>query len=453
MRDDDLQACLRVLSELAEAPEDDPDRVRVREAAQAFLGRTRHHERAGKRRRLAERDAAALAGAPAPAVTTGVPAPAVTTGVPAPAVTTGVPGPAAGAVARAAEPSSRIDGLTRCYVCKAHFRTADKRYERLCPVCAEENARRRTARTDLTGRRAVVTGGRVKAGFELVLKLLRDGAAVTALTRFPQDARRRFAAVPDHEEWADRLTVTGMDLRDVPAVVRWCDEQVAAGEPLDILVNLAAQTVRPPAASYEALLAGEHTAELTAGQTPPPEEGAPDTAVSVAVDVAGLLPDPAPDNSWTRLVHEVDPVELLEVQLINVTAPFLLIGRLRPLLVGSPRPRRYVVNVSAAEGQFGRVYKGPEHPHTNMAKAALNMLTLTSAAELAAAGVYVTSVDPGWFSDQQPDPDRRRRAAAGFRPPLDAVDAAARVYDPIVRGEAGDPPYGCLLKDYRVAPW
>ncbi|MEV3982355.1 SDR family NAD(P)-dependent oxidoreductase [Nonomuraea sp. NPDC049758] len=431
MRDDDLQACLRVLSELAEAPEDDPDLVRVREAARAFLSRTRHHERAGKRRRLVERDAAALAG------------------VPAPAVMTGVPGPAAGAVARTAEPSSRIDGLTRCYVCKAHFRAADERYERLCPVCAEENARRRTARTDLTGRRAVVTGGRVKAGFELVLKLLRDGAAVTALTRFPQEARRRFAAVPGHEKWADRLTVTGMDLRDVPAVVRWCDEQVTAGEPLDILVNLAAQTVRPPAASYEALLAGERTAELTAGQTPPPEEGTPDTAV----DVAGLLPDPAPDNSWTRLVHEVDPVELLEVQLINVTAPFLLIGRLRPLLVGSPRPRRYVVNVSAAEGQFGRVYKGPEHPHTNMAKAALNMLTLTSAAELAAAGVYVTSVDPGWFSDQQPDPDRRRRAAAGFRPPLDAVDAAARVYDPILRGEAGDPPYGCLLKDYRVAPW
>jgi NAD(P)-dependent dehydrogenase (short-subunit alcohol dehydrogenase family) len=172
------------------------------------------------------------------------------------------------------------------------------------------------------------------------------------------------------------------------------------------------------------------------------------------VDIAGLLPDPSPDNSWTRLVHEIDPVELLEVQLINVTAPFLLLGRLRPLLERSPHPRRYVVNVSAVEGQFDRHYKGPEHPHTNMAKAALNMLTRTSASELAGRGVHVTSVDPGWFTDQQPAPDRERRAAAGFRPPLDVVDAAARIYDPIVRGERdGDPPHGCLLKDYRVANW
>ncbi|GAA3649048.1 SDR family NAD(P)-dependent oxidoreductase [Nonomuraea antimicrobica] len=417
-----------MLSELAEAPDGDPDLVRVQHAVSAFTKRTRQNERARKRRRRAEEDAVALATGTAPITTTGAP----------------VEGAAAWPPAPPAALSRRIHGLTRCYVCKAHFREVDEHYDRLCPVCAEENRRRRTARTDLTGRRAIVTGGRVKAGFELVVKMVRDGAAVTALTRFPQDARRRFAAVPDFGEWSDRLTVTGMDLRDIPSVVRWCDEQVAAGEPLDILVNLAAQTVRPPASSYEELLAGEHTAELTMGQASLPVG---------AVDVAGLLPDPSPDNSWTRLVHEIDPVELLEVQLINVTAPFLLLGRLRPLLVRSPCPRRYVVNVSAAEGQFGREYKGSEHPHTNMAKAALNMLTLTSAVELAATGVYLTSVDPGWFSDQHPDPDRRRRAAAGFRPPLDAVDAAARVYDPIVRGEAGDPPYGCLLKDYRVAPW
>jgi NAD(P)-dependent dehydrogenase (short-subunit alcohol dehydrogenase family) len=430
VREDDLQVCLKVLSELAEAPDGDPDLVRVQHAVSAFIKRTRRNEPARKRRRRAEEDAAALASGTAPVITTGVPGPAE--------------GATAWSPALPAVLSRRIDRLTRCYACKAHFREVDELYDRLCPICAEENRRRRSARTDLTGRRAIVTGGRVKAGFELVLRMVRDGAAVTALTRFPQDARRRFAAVPDFGEWWDRLTVTGMDLRDIPSVVRWCDEQVAAGEPLDILVNLAAQTVRPPASSYEALLAGENTTELTTGQVSLPEG---------TVDVAGLLPDPSTDNSWTRLVHEIDPVELLEVQLINVTAPFLLIGRLRPLLVRSPRPRRYVVNVSAAEGQFGRVYKGAEHPHTNMAKAALNMLTLTSAAELAAAGVFLTSVDPGWFSDQQPDPDRRRRAAAGFQPPLDVVDAAARVYDPIVRGEAGDPLYGCLLKDYRVAPW
>ncbi|MFC5753686.1 SDR family NAD(P)-dependent oxidoreductase [Actinomadura rugatobispora] len=348
-----------------------------------------------------------------------------------------------------------LGGLLSCYVCKAHFDEADAFYHRLCPPCAEEHHEHRHARADLTGRRAIVTGGRVKAGFELVLKMLRDGASVTALTRFPADARRRFAAVPDRGDWWDRLTVTGMDLRDIPALVRWCDELNAAGEPLDILVNLAAQTLRHPPESYAALLEGEGAA--APALAPAASASVPLLPVATrsgTVDIAGLLPDPSPDNSWTRLVHEIDPIELLEVQLINVTAPFLLLGRLRPLLERSPHPRRYVVNVSAVEGQFDRHHKGPEHPHTNMAKAALNMLTRTSASELAGRGVHVTSVDPGWFTDQQPAPDRERRAAAGFRPPLDVVDAAARIYDPIVRGERdGDPPHGCLLKDYRIASW
>ncbi|SDK23280.1 NAD(P)-dependent dehydrogenase, short-chain alcohol dehydrogenase family [Nonomuraea maritima] len=432
MQEDDLRVCLRVLAELAEAPHDDPDLVRVQQAVSAFTKRTRQNARAAERRRRVAEDAAALA-SPRPGPRTE--AHAV---VPLQEGRAEYP-PAAGRWS----PVGSGDKVRRCYMCKSHFLGAG----RLCPPCDAENRAHRHARADLTGRRAVVTGGRVKAGFELVLKLLRDGAEVTAITRFPHDARRRFAAVPDSPDWAARLTVTGMDLRDVPTLLRWCDAQVEAGRPLDILVNLAAQTVRPPAQSYAALLAAERAAELTAG---------PATVLTMelaAADRDGLIPDLSPDNSWTRLVEDVDPVEFLEVQLINVTAPFLLLGRLRPLLESSPHPRRYVVNVSAAEGQFDRRYKSPGHPHTNMAKAALNMLTRTSADELATHAVYMTSVDPGWFSDQQPEPDRRRRAAAGFRPPLDDVDAAARVYHPIVCGERGDPPYGCLLKDYRVAPW
>lgn len=442
MRDDDVRTCLRVLAELADAPDGDPDVARVRAAAGAFVRRTRERERAEARRRRAAADARMLA-----------------------ATATGAAGRVEGAPAeppREPVPSGTVTGgLRACYVCKAHFREADAFYHRLCPPCAREHRRHRHARADLAGRRAIVTGGRVKAGFELVLKLLRDGAAVTVLTRFPADARRRFAEVADRDDWHDRLTVTGMDLRDVPSLARWCDALVEAGEPLDILVNLAAQTLRHPPESYAELLAGEGApgGELRAGGLdhrrglaapgPPPVPLA-----AGAVDVAGLLPDPAPVNSWTRLVHEVDPVELLEVQLINVTAPFVLLGRLRPLLELSRHPRRYVVNVSAVEGQFDRVYKGAEHPHTNMAKAALNMLTRTTASELAENGVHVTSVDPGWFTDQQPEPARARRTAAGFRPPLDVVDAAARIYHPIVRGERdGDPPSGCLLKDYQVANW
>lgn len=169
--------------------------------------------------------------------------------------------------------------------------------------------------------------------------------------------------------------------------------------------------------------------------------------------MAGLLPDPSAANSWSARLGGVEPVDLLEAQLVNAVAPFLLADRLLPLMLASPHPRRYVVNVSAVEGQFAAAYKTGGHPHTNMAKAALNMLTRTSAGELAARHVYMCSVDTGWITDEKPLPERDRHARTGWRTPLDVVDGAARVYDPIVRGEAGDPVHGVLLKDYREVPW
>ena len=176
-------------------------------------------------------------------------------------------------------------------------------------------------------------------------------------------------------------------------------------------------------------------------------------AAQQAIDAGGLVPDLDAVNSWSRHVQEVDPVELLEVQLCNQTAPFILLDRLRPALAASPFDRTFVVNVSAMEGQFGRTYKGPGHPHTNMSKAALNMLTRTSAHEMLRDGILMTSVDTGWITDERPHPTRMRLAGEGFHAPLDLVDGAARVYDPIVRGEAGEDLYGCFLKDYEPAPW
>ena len=177
-------------------------------------------------------------------------------------------------------------------------------------------------------------------------------------------------------------------------------------------------------------------------------------AANTAIDAGGLVPDMAASNSWVQRVEEVDPLELLEVQLCNVTAPFILVSRLRAALAASPARRKYVVNVSAMEGQFGRGYKGPGHPHTNMAKAALNMLTRTSAQELLETdGILMTSVDTGWITDERPHPTRMRLADAGFHAPLDLVDGAARVYDPIVRGERGEDIYGCFLKDYEPSAW
>ena len=177
-------------------------------------------------------------------------------------------------------------------------------------------------------------------------------------------------------------------------------------------------------------------------------------ALGSAIDAGGLVPDLHPVNSWIQRVNEVDPLELLEVQLCNTTAPFILVSRLRPALAAAQARRTYIVNVSAMEGQFSRGYKGPGHPHTNMAKAALNMLTRTSAQELLESdGILMTSVDTGWITDERPHPMRMRLAEDGFHAPLDLVDGAARVYDPIVRGEAGEDIHGCFLKDYEPSPW
>jgi NAD(P)-dependent dehydrogenase (short-subunit alcohol dehydrogenase family) len=176
-------------------------------------------------------------------------------------------------------------------------------------------------------------------------------------------------------------------------------------------------------------------------------------AAGTAVDAGGLVPDLYSHNSWTQRVEQVDPVELLEVQLCNMTAPFILVSRLRPALAASPARRKYVVNVSAMEGQFARGYKGPGHPHTNMAKAAMNMLTRTSAQEMLSDSILMTSVDTGWITDERPHVTKMRLAEEGFHAPLDLVDGAARVYDPIVRGERGEDLYGCFLKDYEPAEW
>jgi NAD(P)-dependent dehydrogenase (short-subunit alcohol dehydrogenase family) len=386
--------------------------------------------------------------------------------------------------------ATRVVGTLRsaraCYVCKQRFTEVDAFYHQLCPPCAALNAARRDARTDLTGRRALLTGGRAKIGMHLALRLLRDGAHTTVTTRFPVDAVRRFTAMPDSPQWLHRLRVVGLDLRDPRQVVDLCDAVAAAG-PLDVLVNNAAQTVKRSAGSYAQLLAAEQ-APLPAGELPEvvdlsrgpaalPGTGVPTVtldsghaftalaltsgsaslarvAAGTAIDAAGLVPDLEASNSWSQQVHEVDALELLEVQLCNVTAPFLLVSRLRPALAASPARRTHVVNVSAMEGSFGRGYKGPGHPHTNMAKASLNMLTRTSAADmLATDGILMTSVDTGWITDERPHPTRARLAEEGFHAPLDLVDGAARVYDPVVRGEAGEDVHGVFLKDYRVVPW
>ena len=160
-------------------------------------------------------------------------------------------------------------------------------------------------------------------------------------------------------------------------------------------------------------------------------------------------------NSWRLMAAEVSTVELLETQLVNAVAPFVLNARLKPLMLRSPERDQHVVNVSAVEGQFYRRFKTTKHPHTNMAKAALNMMTRTCAAEYEADGIHMNSVDTGWVSDEDPvEIAERKTAEHRFHPPLDIVDGAARIVDPVISGfNSGEHVSGQFLKDYQPTDW
>jgi len=441
----DLRKCLAVIAQVDDLPTEHPDAVAVRRATAGLFKTVKDRRRAERRAAVAAADRAVMA-----ATATAAPGRIddETSGI---ALVSSVPGASAGTLIRARP----------CYQCKARYTEVDAFYHQLCPACARLNRERREARTDLTGRRALLTGGRAKIGMYIALRLLRDGAQTTITTRFPRDAARRFASMPDSAEWLDRLQIVGIDLRQPGQVVALADA-VAAGGPLDVLINNAAQTVRRSPDAYALLVAGEAGAlpsapgvlELGAAPDLHPVTTLALTARSTTIDAGGLVPDEVDHNSWTQRVDEVDPVEMLEVQLCNMTAPFILISRLRAALAASTARRTYVVNVSAMEGSFGRGYKGPGHPHTNMAKAALNMLTRTSAREmLDADGILMTSVDTGWITDERPHATKVRLADEGFHAPLDLADGAARVYDPIVRGEAGEDVCGVFLKDYSATAW
>lgn len=396
-----------------------------------------------------------------------------------------------------------------CYVCKAEFTKLHHFYDTMCPGCAEFNYRKRFQTAPLNGRTALITGSRVKIGYQASLMMLRSGARVIATTRFPVDSALRYSREKDYEDWKDRLHIYGLDLRHTPSVEIFTSYIEQTFDRLDILINNAAQTVRRPPGFYahlmenetrdfpslpaeiKGILSGHHECVARLNSFSSPDTGpeselpvvwngkAPGIGIRASAELSMIpyaydhtLPvdevfpkgeldadlqqvDLRDTNSWRLKLGEIQTAEMLEIQLINAVAPFVLCNRLAPMMKRDFTGEKHIVNVTAMEGKFFRFKSTGRHPHTNMAKAALNMLTHTSAGELVKFGIYMNAVDTGWVTDEDPAKlSAIKQELHDFQPPLDIVDGAARVCDPFFDGIlTGKHWCGKFLKDYMPIDW
>ncbi|MGB1040709.1 MAG: SDR family NAD(P)-dependent oxidoreductase [Flavobacteriales bacterium] len=402
----------------------------------------------------------------------------------------------------------KLESPRNCYVCKDEFTELHHFYDTMCMDCGDFNYAKRFQTADLTDQVAVVTGSRLKIGYHITLILLRSGAEVVATTRFPVDSAIRFSKEEDYDEWSDRLHIHGLDLRHIPSVEIFCNFIESKFSRLDILINNAAQTVRRPAGFYAHMMENEEKpfeelplkaqellkdhkvcldelnsfSEKTIDKKNLPvswHSNRPGIGISASAKLSQIpysfdnaiaskevFPEGKLDadlqqvdlrknNSWNTALGDVEPLEMVEAQLVNAIAPFVLCNRLIHLIRKHKTFKKHIINVSAMEGKFHTFHKISRHPHTNMAKAALNMMTHTSASEFGKDGVFMNAVDTGWVTDEDPvQLSKKKEEEHDFQPPLDIVDGAARVLDPLIDGiNTGKHWNGQFLKDYKPISW
>ena len=397
-----------------------------------------------------------------------------------------------------------------CYVCKTMYNKLHHFYDTMCKECGDFNYAKRFQTASMKGQVALVTGSRLKIGYHITLMMLRAGATVIATTRFPVDSALRYSKEADFTDWGHRLKIHGLDLRHIPSVEIFCNYVEQQYERLDVLINNAAQTVRRPTGFYKHLMPNEGSdyndltgfaqdllrdhhdvvqelsslnieaassenknapvawqgKQVGVGLTSSAQLSQIPYTIDNSLTTEEVFPDGKLDadlqqvdlrntNSWRLKLGEISTDEMLEVQLVNSVAPFVLCNRLASLMKKDDTGMKHVINVSAMEGKFHRFYKEDRHPHTNMAKAALNMMTHTAATDFAKYGIYMNAVDTGWVTDEDPvELANRKMEEHDFQPPLDIVDGAARVLDPLFDGiNTGKHWSGKFLKDYRPIDW